>query len=91
MREFVEYVARGLVDEPDAVEVDEHRRRDRTVIHLSVADRDMGKVIGKGGRIAHSMRTLLNACGALEGVRVSLDIGEPNNRRPVPRRPYGRY
>jgi predicted RNA-binding protein YlqC (UPF0109 family) len=86
MRDFVEYVAKGLVDEPDAVEVDEDRHRDRIRLRLNVAERDMGKVIGKGGRIAHALRNLLNAAGARDGYRVSLDIGEPAPRRPM-RRP----
>ena len=86
MRDFVEYVARGLVDEPDAVGVDEDRRRDRVNLRLDVADHDMGKVSGKGGRIAHSLRTLLTAAAARDGYRVSLDIGEPSPRRPS-RRP----
>ncbi len=87
MREFVEYVARGLVDEPDGVTVEEDRWRDRVVYRLQVADGDMGKVIGKGGRIAHAIRSLLNAGAAQDGLRVSLDIGEPMPRRqPAPRR-----
>jgi predicted RNA-binding protein YlqC (UPF0109 family) len=90
MKQFVEYVARGLVDHPDAVGVDEDRWRDRVVLRLSVDDADMGKVIGKGGRIAHAMRSLLNAAGTREGVRVSLDIGEPAPRRGGGRRPSWR-
>lgn len=86
MKEFVEYVARGLVDNPEAVEVEEDRWRDRLVLRLSVDDTDMGKVIGKGGRIAHAMRSLLNASATREGVRVSLDIGEPAPRRTGGRR-----
>jgi predicted RNA-binding protein YlqC (UPF0109 family) len=86
MRDFVEYVARGLVDEPEAVHVEEDRRRDRVNLRLNVGDHDMGKVIGKGGRIAHALRNLLNAAAARDGYRVSLDIGEPAPRRPS-RRP----
>jgi len=86
VKSFVEYVARGLVDHPDEVSVVEERWRDRVSLRLSVADDDMGKVIGKGGRIAHAMRSLLNAAGARENVRVGLDIGEPVRRRPPPRR-----
>jgi uncharacterized protein len=74
-REFVEFVARGLVDEPDAVQVEEERWRDRTVYHLAVAERDMGKVIGKGGKIAHALRTMLKVAALRDGARVSLDIG----------------
>jgi len=82
MRDFVEYVAKGLVDEPEAVEVEEDRRRDRVSLRLNVAEGDMGKVIGKGGRIAHALRNLLNAASVRDGYRVSLDIGEPLPRRP---------
>jgi predicted RNA-binding protein YlqC (UPF0109 family) len=90
MRDFIEYVARGLVDQPEAVGVEEDRWRDRVVLRLSVDDADMGKVIGKGGRIAHAMRSLLNAAATREGVRVSLDIGEPAPRRSGGRRPSWR-
>lgn len=86
MRDFVEYVAKGLVDQPDAVTVEEDRRHDRIALRLDVAPCDMGKVIGKGGRIAHAMRGMLNAAATLDGVRVSLDIGEPAPRRAPPRR-----
>jgi predicted RNA-binding protein YlqC (UPF0109 family) len=86
MRDFIEYVARGLVDQPDEVQVIEDRWRDRVNLQLMVADPDMGKVIGKGGRIAHSMRSLLNAAGIWEGVRVGLDIGDDRPRRADNRR-----
>lgn len=72
---FVEYVAKGLVDNPEAVAVAEDRWRDRITYRLNVAEGDMGKVIGKGGRIAHAMRLLLKAASADSGARVSLDIG----------------
>ena len=75
MKEFVEYVARGLVDQPDAVHVEEDRWGDRVIYRLSVADSDMGKVIGRGGRIAHAIRTLLKVGAVRDGTRVSLDIG----------------
>lgn len=75
MKEFVEYVARGLVDQPDEVRVDEDRWGDRIIYRLSVGEGDMGKVIGKGGRIAHSIRALLKAGAIRDGSRVSLDIG----------------
>jgi predicted RNA-binding protein YlqC (UPF0109 family) len=87
MREFIEYVARGLVDHPDEVSVEEERWRDRVSLRLNVADDDMGKVIGKGGRIAHAMRSVLHTAAMREAVNVSLDIGEPvRRRRPPPRR-----
>lgn len=75
MKDFIEYVARGLVDNPDAVAVEEDRWRDRVIYRLSVDDADMGKVIGKGGRIAHAIRTLLKVGAVHDGSRVSLDIG----------------
>jgi len=61
MKELIEYVAKHLVDEPDAVQVDEKTSGDMHVIELRVAEPDRGKVIGKKGRTAHAMRTLLNA------------------------------
>lgn len=75
MKEFVEYCARGLVDQPDGVRVEVDQWGDRTIYRLSVAEGDMGKVIGKGGRIAHSLRTLLKAGATRDGSRVTLDIG----------------
>ena len=76
MRELVEFMARGIVDEPDAVEVEEEEDGDYLIYHLYVADDDMGKVIGKQGRIANAMRSLLKVAAARQGVRVSLDIGD---------------
>ena len=76
MKELVEFMARGLVDEPDAVEVEEEVDGDYLVYHLYVADDDMGKVIGRQGRIANAMRSLLKAAATRSGVRVSLDIGD---------------
>lgn len=76
MKELVEFMARGLVDEPDAVEVEEEEDGDYLVYHLYVADDDMGKVIGRQGRIANAMRSLLKAAATRSGVRVSLDIGD---------------
>jgi predicted RNA-binding protein YlqC (UPF0109 family) len=75
MKDFIEYVAKGLVDNPEAVAVQEDRWRDRVIYRLSVADGDMGKVIGKGGRIAGAIRNLLKAGAIHDGSRVSLDIG----------------
>lgn len=74
MKELVEYMARSLVDEPDAVSVDEDWHGDRVILHLEVADADKGKVIGKQGRIANAMRTLLKVAAVRDGARVSLDI-----------------
>ncbi len=76
MKELIEFMARGIVDEPDAVEVEEEEDGDYLIYHLYVADDDMGKVIGKQGRIANAMRSLLKVAAARRGVRVSLDIGD---------------
>lgn len=76
MKELVEFMARAIVDEPDSVEVEEEEDGERIIFHLFVADDDMGKVIGRQGRIANAMRDLLKVAAAQQDVRVSLDIGE---------------
>jgi predicted RNA-binding protein YlqC (UPF0109 family) len=73
-KELVEYVARSLVDDPDAVHVEETRDRDGIVLELHVAEDDMGKVIGRNGSVAKALRTLLKVTGAREGEPVSLEI-----------------
>jgi len=75
MKELIEFLARTLVDNPDAVEVEEEEDGDRIVFHLYVADDDMGKVIGKQGRIANAMRDLLKVAAARNGTRATLEIG----------------
>jgi predicted RNA-binding protein YlqC (UPF0109 family) len=72
--ELVEYVARSLVDDPEAVTVEVHEEPDGTVIELHVADDDMGKVIGRNGSVAKAMRTLLKVMSAREGESISLEI-----------------
>ena len=74
MAELLEWLARRLVDEPDAVRVETEEREDAIVFHLFVAPDDVGKVIGKGGRIARSLRTLVRASGAKAGERRLLEI-----------------
>ena len=76
MKELVEFMARAIVDDPNAVAVEEEDDGDRIIFHLRVADDDMGKVIGKQGRIANAMRDLLKVAAAQHGARVSLDIGD---------------
>lgn len=76
MKDFVEFVARNIVDDPAEVRVTEHRNGDRVTIYLEVAQPDMGKVIGKQGRIAHAMRSLMKVAAMQEGVRATLEIGE---------------
>ncbi|MGZ6269949.1 MAG: KH domain-containing protein [Candidatus Limnocylindrales bacterium] len=73
-RELVEFVARNLVDDPDAVKVDVHRGADGTIIELHVAEDDMGKVIGRNGSVAKALRTLLKVMSARDGEPVTLEI-----------------
>jgi len=72
--EIVEYLARRLVDEPDAVRVEEVEREGALVIQLYVAQDDVGKVIGRQGRIARALRTLVRAGGVEAGRRLQLEI-----------------
>jgi predicted RNA-binding protein YlqC (UPF0109 family) len=75
MKDLVEYIAESLVERPGAVRVKEQQRRDVVRYELYVADDDMGRVIGKGGRVANAMRQLLSAAAAAQGKdRVELDI-----------------
>jgi len=74
--ELVEYLARRLVDEPDAVRVEEVERGGDTVIELYVAKDDVGKVIGRQGRIARALRTVVRASAARRSGRTLLEIGE---------------
>jgi predicted RNA-binding protein YlqC (UPF0109 family) len=73
-KELVEYVARTLVDDPDAVTVTEVEEDGETVIELHVADDDMGKVIGRNGSVAKALRTLLKVTAARQGTSVTLEI-----------------
>ena len=76
MVELLEWIARRLVDEPDAVRVEKEERPDAIVFHLHVAPDDVGKVIGKQGRTARSIRTILATAGAVRRKRVVLEILE---------------
>jgi hypothetical protein len=75
MKDLIEYMARAIVDYPDEVVVTEETEEDRIVYHLKVADSDMGKVIGKQGRIANAMRTLLKVAAIRRGTWAVLEIG----------------
>jgi predicted RNA-binding protein YlqC (UPF0109 family) len=77
VKELIEYIARSLVDDPTQVNVTEVRGGSTTSLHLEVAKEDMGRVIGRRGRVANAMRTLLRVAAAREGKRSSLDIVEP--------------
>ncbi len=76
MKELVEFIAKALVDEPDQVRVTEIEGEKITVIELRVAPGDLGKVIGKQGRTARSIRTLLNATATKLRKRAVLEILE---------------
>ena len=74
MREMIEYIARALASNPDAVSVTEEDDGERIFLHLSVDDQDKGKVIGRDGRVAQSMRSLLRVAAVKSDTRVSLEI-----------------
>jgi uncharacterized protein len=75
MKELLEYLARGLVDRPDEVEVREVEERDGTVVlELSVDEDDYGNVIGRGGRTAGALRTVIKTAAVKDGRRVFVDI-----------------
>jgi len=74
--EIVEYLARRLVDDPEAVRVEEVEREDAIVVQLYVAKDDVGKVIGRQGRIARALRTIVRASAARRDQRVLLEIVE---------------
>jgi uncharacterized protein len=74
-RRLLEYLAEGLVDEPEEVSVDRFEGDDGTIVlELCVAPDDYGKVIGRGGRTAHALRTVVKAAAAGEGSHVLVDI-----------------
>lgn len=77
LQELVEFVAQSLVDQPTEVNVEKQARGSSVNLELHVAKPDMGRVIGKGGRVANAIRTLLKVAAAREGSRVNLDIVEP--------------
>lgn len=76
MKEFIEFIAKNLVDEPDAVRVDENKENNKIVLKLHVSKSDLGKVIGKQGKTAKSMRTLLTAVAAKHNMSGQLEIDE---------------
>jgi predicted RNA-binding protein YlqC (UPF0109 family) len=77
MKALTEYIAKSLVEHPDEVTVDEIRHGNRVTLELSVAKGDMGRVIGKGGRVANAIRTLLRVAAERDGSQVTLDVVEP--------------
>jgi len=74
MEELIQYIAESIVDNPSQVSVNRIEANNSITVELSVADEDMGKVIGKRGRIAKAIRTVVNAAAAKEGTNVKVDI-----------------
>ncbi|MFC1846027.1 KH domain-containing protein [Chloroflexota bacterium] len=74
MKELVEYIAKAIVSAPDDVKITEETVDDRVVIKLEVAADDKGRVIGRQGRVAEAIRTLLRVAATKEGIRVRLEI-----------------
>lgn len=77
MKTLIEYIAKSLVDDPEAVQVRETRHGNAVNLVLKVAKDDMGRVIGKNGRVANAIRILLRVAAARAGQRVTLDVEEP--------------
>jgi predicted RNA-binding protein YlqC (UPF0109 family) len=77
MKELIEYIALALVDDPTKVSVQQGRDGSQIRLNLQVAKEDMGRIIGKAGKVANSMRILLRVAAAREGKQATLDIVEP--------------
>ena len=77
MKDLIEFIAKSLVEHPEQVEVREFGGGDRIRLELSVAKDDMGRVIGKSGKVANSIRTLLRVAAEREGKQATLDVVEP--------------
>jgi uncharacterized protein len=73
-KELVEYIVKSLVDHPEQVSVSESEGRSSVSLELRVADTDMGRVIGKGGRVINAVRALVQVLAAKQGKRVTLEI-----------------
>ncbi len=77
MKDLIEFIAKCLVEHADQVEVREFGGGDRIRLELSVAKEDMGRVIGRSGKVANSIRTLLRVAAEREGKQATLDVVEP--------------
>ena len=83
MEELLAYLARNLVDRPDEVRVERTERDGAVVLRLHVAEEDIGKVIGRSGRTATALRTVVGALAGKEGVRIDfVDVDKPQRRGP---------
>jgi len=74
MKEFIEYIAKQLVDQPENVVVTEETRDDKLVFKVKVAQPDIGKIIGKKGRTAFALRTIVSAVGKKHGKKVLVEV-----------------
>ena len=81
MKEFVEYIVKNLVDNPDQVQINEVGGSHTIIIELSVEKADIGKIIGKKGKTINAIRTLLMSVASTNGLRVNLEILEDGKRR----------
>ncbi len=77
MKTLIEYIATSLVDDPTQVRVSQEQRSGKTHLRLKVAKEDMGRVIGRQGRVANAIRTLLNVAATRSGKQAFLDIDDP--------------
>ena len=91
MKELVEVIAKALVDDPESVTVNERTEKKTTILEVRVADSDMGKVIGKQGRIAKAIRSVVKAAAAKEDKKVIVDIQDGYRDRPGFTRPVSLY
>jgi predicted RNA-binding protein YlqC (UPF0109 family) len=77
MKDLIEYIAKSLVEHPEDVQVSQSGNGSRVRIELNVSKDDMGRVIGKGGKVANSIRVLLRVAAEREGKQATLDVMEP--------------
>lgn len=78
-KDLVEYIALSMVEDTNSVRVTQERSGNRVRLELHVAKEDMGRIIGKGGRVANSIRLLLRVASARDGRQISLDVIEPDS------------
>ena len=76
MKDFVEFIARHLVDHPDELTLEQEEKDNSIIVRIKVGETDVGKIIGKNGRTAQSLRTLLSAVAAKGGKRAILEIAD---------------
>jgi predicted RNA-binding protein YlqC (UPF0109 family) len=79
MKELIEYIAKTLVDHPEEVQVQESGSGERVRVELRVAPSDMGRIIGKSGKVANAIRTMLRVAAEREGKQATLDVVEPES------------